>query len=45
MRYRLVVLTHGLCEPLAETMTSFREHVRPAPAEVSVHYDGQDRAR
>ena len=40
LRYRLVVLTHGRCEPLAETMQSFHEYVTPEPADVVVHYDG-----
>lgn len=40
MNYRLAILTHGNMGPLFETMRSFREFVRPAPAETMVFYDG-----
>lgn len=42
LSYRLVVLTHGDSAPLAETLAAYGEHVRPAPAETVLVYDGEE---
>jgi hypothetical protein len=39
LRYELAVLTHGRAKPLARTLASFREHVRPEPARIRVFAD------
>lgn len=40
MKYRLVVLTHGKSEVLADTLESFCEHVEPKPVDAYIHADG-----
>lgn len=40
MNYRLVVLTHGDCEPLLSTIDSFCENVSPLPTSMYIHVDG-----
>lgn len=40
MKYELAILTHGRSEPLAQTLTSFRENVRPLPTRIRVVGDG-----
>lgn len=42
MKYRLIVLTHGESEPLAETLASFLQHVWPLPTDAFMHIDGPD---
>lgn len=43
MNYKLVVLTHGNAEPLAETLESFASHVTPAPSSAYLHVDAEER--
>lgn len=40
MDYRLIVLTHGDCEPLDQTLHSFAENVIPHPTSAFLVYDG-----
>jgi len=40
MNYRLVVITHGDGEPLAATLDSFFDSVRPLPSDTVVVWDG-----
>jgi hypothetical protein len=40
VNYTLAVLTHGRGSTLGETLRSYREHVRPSPAQVIVYSDG-----